>query len=355
MPGRHSGRPIEQGDSAVPADAFDLGRLVPDYGDLQGEVAACRGAAALFDFSFMTAARVSGRDALMTLARLTDRRLDDLVPGSIRYALCREPDGRLRSDLTVWNKGGGDYLVMSGLRRDIAELVAAAETAGLRASVESLADATAVYAIQGPDSLDVLDGLVDTGRLASLPYFGFAEFDVAGAPCLVGRLGYTGERGFEIVLRASDRDRLWQELSARARPSGFAAADCLRIEAGFVLFANEFRLPVTAAEAGLEAFGGTDPAPPRLRLVCFRAESDEPPAPWRPPPDIGAPRPGTITITSACHSAVAGGALGLGYVLIGESGIGRAFADPTGRFRGVRTVPRPFYDTAKRRPRGAWR
>lgn len=354
MPGHRTGHPTGQGDAAVPADPFDITRLVPDYGDVPGEVAACRQAAALFDFSFMSAARVSGRDALKTLARLTDRRLDDLAPGRIRYALCRRPDGRLRSDLTVWNEGGGGYLVMSGLRQDIAGLAAVTESAGMDSSVQDLTDATAVYAVQGPGSLGVLDGLADTEALAALPYFGFAEFDVAGVRCLVGRLGYTGERGFELVLPAGGRDRLWRDLAARARPGGFAAADCLRIEAGFVLFANEFRLPVTAAEAGLDAFARRDPAPPRIRLVCFRAIGDEAPTLWRPPTDIGAPRPGTIAVTSACRSALADGVLGLGYVRIEEAGIDRPFADPTGRFRAVRTVPRPFYDTAKRRPRGAW-
>ena len=354
MSGSRSGHYKGHSESSGSVGEFDPGRLVRDYGDVEGEVAACRRAAALFDFSFMTAARVSGRDAFKALAHLTDRRFDDLPPGKIRYALCRRPDGWLRSDLTVWNEGGGDYLVMSGLRRDIVDIAAFAESAGINAPLETLADTMAVYSVQGPDSLRVLNGLLDTKRLASLPYFGCAKFGVAGVPCLVGRLGYTGERGFEILLPADQGNRLWHELAARARPSGFAAADCLRIEAGFVLFANEFRLRVTAAEAGLEAFGESDPVSPRYRLVCFRAASNSPPVLWRPPQTLSAPEPGTITVTSACHSAIAGGVLGLGYVSSGEAGLDRAFVDPTAGFRDVRTVPRPFYDPGKRRPRGTW-
>jgi len=336
------------------AQTFNPALLVHDYGDRDGEAQACRNVAAVFDFSFMSAARITGADALKAMASLTDRPLDDLTPGRIRYALCQRPGGWLRSDLTVWNEGQGRYLVMSGLGQDLLDLAAIVQRDGLACAVEIQGDDIAVYSVQGPDSLSALDGLADQARLAALPYFGFTRLDITGIDCLVGRLGYTGERGFEIVLPAGDGGRLWRELSARARPAGFAAADCLRIEAGFVLFANEFCLPVTAAEAGLETFTGGDIAPPRFRLVCFRAESHETPVVWRPPEDVAAPKPGSISVTSACHSIVADSILGLGYVQTGEVGIDNAFVDPTGRFQRVRTVQMPFYDMEKQRPRGTW-
>jgi len=327
------------------ARTFNPALLVRDYGDVEAEGAACRKKAALFDFSFISVARVSGAGALGAIARLTDRDLDGLAEGRIRYALARGPDGCLRSDLTIWKETANSYQVMSGLGQDMLELSTSVGFEGCD---------VAVYSLQGPQSLSALDGLADTPSLAALPYFGFTRLHVAGVDCHVGRLGYTGERGFEIVLPAGDGDRLWQALAARVQPAGFTAADCLRIEAGFVLFANEFRLPVTEAEAGLVAFAGTDPAPPRYRLACFRADNPEAPVFGHSPEDITPPEPGTITVTSACHSAAAGGILGLGYVPIDEAGIGKAFADPCGRFKNVRTVQRPFYDTEKSRPRGAW-
>ena len=338
----------------VSADAFDPTLLVRDYGDVESEVAACRERAAVFDFSFMSVARVSGPEVLKVIALLTDRDLGGLDDGRIRYALCRGSDGWLRSDLTIWKEAADTYLFMSGLGQELSDLAAVVKREGLAATVENLGDSVAIYSVQGPGSLSALDGLGDVARLAALPYFGFTRLVVAGAECHVGRLGYTGERGFEIVAPAAVRDRLWRELAAQARPAGFAAADCLRIEAGFVLFANEFRLPVTAEEAGLGAFAGDDLAPPRYRLVCFRAESNQTQDLGRQPEDLASPEPGAITVTSACHSATAGGILGLGYVLIDEAEVDRAFVDPTRRFKGVRTVAMPFNDTQKRRPRAAW-
>src|SRR5262245_66614674 len=95
---------------------------------------------------------------------------------------------------------------------------------------------------------------------------------------------------------------LWELLARRARPAGFAAADTLRIEAGFVLFANEFRLPVTAREAGLERFAGLCAAPTEreIMLVCFRANTRDKPILWQPKVPVVRPtRSGTIPVTSA--------------------------------------------------------
>lgn len=348
--GRHGARR----GASTSIDGFDPYHVVRDYGDVKGEVAACRKTAALFDFSFVSIARVSGTRVLDVIGRLTDRRFDDMAPGRVRYALCSDPNGYLRSDLTVWNEGEGSYLVMSGRRADVADLATLAELAACRVTVEDFGGNLAILAVQGPDSLCALGGLIDSERLAALPYFGFARFDVAGISCLIGRLGYTGERGFEIILPVEHRADLWRRLSARARPAGFAAADCLRIEAGLVLFANEFRLPVTAAEVGLEAFSPRADSPLRHRLVCFRAETDAPPVLWRPPDNLAAPEAGTITVTSACHSALAASTLGLGFVAAGADGLDQPFTDPSGWFRDLRTVPRPYFDAARRRPRGPW-
>ena len=211
--------------------------------------------------------------------------------------------------------------------------------------------------MQGPGSLQALAELTDAGAIAKLGYFTFAPIGIGDVHCLVGRLGYTGEPGFEILLPRPAAPELWELLARRARPAGFAAADMLRIEAGFVLFANEFRIAVTAREAGLERFAGLCVAAkaPEITLVCFRADTRQKPVLWRP----GAPavRPtgsGMITVTSACHSLQAGGTLGLGYALRSDLAAGVPLHDPTGAFADIRLAPLPFFDRLKRQPRASW-
>jgi len=335
---------------------FDISQLVPDYGDPQAEALTCRRECALFDFSFVSRASVTGSGALASIARLTRRPLDHLGSGEIAYALRENDDGILISDLTIWKHDRLRYEVMSGRRQDIADL---AEYGHRDADVADLADDTAVFALQGPAALSALDQLADTNKLAELGYFMHCQAEVAGVDCIVGRLGYTGEAGFEFLLRRNQAEAVWQILAERARPAGFAAADILRIEAGFILFSNEFLLPVCASEAGHAQFA--NPAPvrktPEFALVGFRARTSQMPVLWQRDKtpgraDVG---PGTLIVTSACHSPLAGGTLGLGFARASDIDAARPLVDPHGVFKEIEIVPRPFYDSGKKRPRADWK
>jgi aminomethyltransferase len=334
--------------------AFDLTTVRRDFGDPELEAQACRTDCALFDFSFIARARVEGAGALDTIGRLTRRPLAGLLPGRIRYALREDSSGHLISDLTVWQHGEFRYEVMSGRSEDITDLI---RLAGRDCEVANLSSQTSIFAVQGPASLRAVAGLTDGDAISKLRYFTSAPIKIGSVDSIIGRLGYTGEPGFEIILPRSLATGIWQRLAQRARPAGFAAADMLRIEAGLVLFANEFRLPVNAREAGLERFAGPAHAQqgPELTLVCFQANTREKPLLWQPPAPVARPtESGTITVTSACHSLQAGGTLALGFALRSDISAKVPLHDPTGSFADVRLAPLPFYDAPKRRPRLPW-
>jgi len=325
--------------------------LINDFGDPVAEAKACRTDCALFDFSFLECAQVSGPKAQSSLEAFCNRRLQNLKERQIFYALRTNARGEAVADLTIWRKGPSSFEVMSGRREEIIEL---RKQSCANMEVFDIGASRAVFALQGPRALDTLRKLGDVSRIAGLAYFGFATMEIADISCTVGRLGYTGESGFEIITEKSRADLLWKALSAHARPAGFIAADMLRIEAGFVLFCNEFRVPVSPIEAGLRNF--QRPAVPTenpIRLVSFRADADHLSVPWQPKSPLHRPAVHQITVTSACDSTVAGGVLGLGYVAA-AMGFKEALSDPTGQFRNVRLTALPFYDTAKRRPRAAW-
>jgi aminomethyltransferase len=324
-----------------------IGALVLDYGDAAAEADACRADAALFDFSFMHRARVEGPQAARLVQSLTPRPIADLPPGRIRYALHLDQAGHVGADLTIWRIDETIFEVFSGRADEIALL-----RASNRAAVSDLTEETAILAVQGPRSLASLAALAPLTQLRDLAYFTHAEVSVAGFPCRVGRLGYTGERGFEIVAPRAAKDALWTVLAERARPAGFAAADMLRIEAGFILFANELRFPVTPAELGLARFAAASKWAPRVCLVGFRAETESDPTLFTPSAAARfPPAPGTILVTSACRSLATGGVIGLGYVATEATG---DLVDSTGIFHEVTAVGLPFIDPGKRRPRGDW-
>jgi glycine cleavage system aminomethyltransferase T len=327
--------------------------LVPDFGDAAAEAAICRADCALFDFSFLECVRLEGDHVQGVIETLSGRSLDALGKNEICYALRSGPAGGLIADWTVWRTGADSFEVMSGRREDIDDLLACA---GASVNVTDMTAQRAVFAVQGPRTLEVLRKLGSVNRIESLKYFAFDRAYLADIPCTIGRLGYTGEAGFEIIVERALAPKLWQTLLSHVRPAGFVAADMLRIEAGFILFTNEFRIAVSSREAGLEKFGRpTITLEPELSLVSFRAEADHLSWPWQPSRDLQRPAvAGSIAVTSACDSVVAGGILGLGYVLAGTAPETVVY-DSMATFRNIRLTRRPFYDTAKRRPRAPWR
>jgi aminomethyltransferase len=333
--------------------AFERARLKKDFGDPIGEARACREGSAVFDFSFLECVRLNGAGARTVVEAYVRRPLDKLVRGAIAYAVRTDSSAAAVADLTVWRTGADAYEVMSGRREDVAALVACTST---QVETMNVGADRAVFAAQGPDTFNVLRQFGNADTLANLSYFQFVRTELAGVACTVGRLGYTGEAGFEIIVPRTDARRLWDELSRHARPAGFIAADMLRIEAGFVLYDNEFRLPVSPGEAGLAQFHVEQNAHKiSLKLVSFRAETDHMSLPWVAKSGLERPtQPGVIAVTSACRSIAASGVLGLGFVTASTVD-DVLLRDPSGEFHNIRRTQQPFYDTSKRRPRLPWR
>lgn len=324
---------------------------IKHYGDPLAEVRRCRQDCALFDFSFMSRARIEGPGALVHLNRIQTRDLSAMAAGDIRYCLSASADGVVHSDLTVWKLSDETYDIYSGRPQDIVAM-----TQGLpdHCHVRDLSAGTAVFSVQGPETLNVLSGISDRGDLAALSYFRHGKIRIDGVVCRVGRLGYTGEKGFEIVVDPpSDARKVWRALMAVARPAGVAAMDMLRIEAGFVLFLNECRLGVNAAELGLGKFSGSGSGPARHGLVCFRAGAREIDMPWSPPSGLRKPEDGEITVTSAGYSGLCEGILGLGFIR-NPADSGGVYRDTTGTFCDIRLAPLPYYDPGKAIPRAGW-
>jgi len=164
---------------------FDITALRRDYGDARAEAASCRSAAGLFDFSFMSRIRIEGPGSSELIGTLTPRRVDDLEPGRIRYALRVDAGGRVLGDLTIWRLDTMSFEVFSGSGDELVPLQTAA---GPTVSVRDLSSDTAIFAVQGPASLRALCAAGEVEPLRALAYFAHVRANVAGVPCRVGRL-----------------------------------------------------------------------------------------------------------------------------------------------------------------------
>ena len=275
----------------------------------------------LFDFSFMGLYEFGDAEALQALQ---SRDLDALRPGQVAYTLLLDAGGAVRIDATVWRFESQRYWLFAGKRADYGGRDRSGELA--------------ILALQGPASGVVLARLVGREAVAALRYFRFTELRDA----IVARIGYSGELGYELLVPAAREAALRERLLEAGRPEGlrecgWAAADSLRIEAGYVLFDREVDGEANPRELGLERLvdGGAGFA---LRRKLAGLEILEEPA--------GAHLPGA-TVTSECFSPTFGRRLALGFVSPGAAAGSEVRADG----RRARVARLPFYDPERRRPR----
>ena len=352
---------LEQWFASRRIAALDLptgGRVPRRFTDPALEHRAVRARAGLFDFSFMGAWDFTGPAACAALARMQTRNLRVLPIGRIAYSLLLDDRGAVVIDATIWRLAADAYRLFTGRPSDGSRITRLCETLGTMPDDRCGTDA--IIALQGPASPTVLARAIGRAAGEALPYFGFIETRAGEHPVLVGRLGYSGELGYELLVERARGPALWALLRAAGEDAGvaecgFEAADTLRIESGYVLFSNELVAGVTPRELGLERLVDAWHGPFVGREALRRERSA---APTRRLAGLafepaGAPLYAVrrrVQPTSACISPTYGTAIGLGFV-DGTAAPGDiVYADDGRRARVCRL---PFHDAPRRRPRAA--
>ena len=227
------------------------------YGSILDEVRTVRSKAGLFDLGHMGRFRVHGPDAVALVDRVATNHVARIPVGAIRYALLLDPRGYPIDDLLIYRDPDEVYLVVNAANadEDLAWIRGHAE--GLDATVEDLTASTAMLALQGERSIDVLQPLVEGCDLSAIKYYRFDHGTVCGlANTRISRTGYTGEPGFEVYLPTEEGPRVWGEILAAGQghglePIGLGARDTLRLEAGMSLYGHEIDREHHPLEAGL--------------------------------------------------------------------------------------------------------
>jgi aminomethyltransferase len=214
---------------------------------------AVRTASGVFDLSHMGRVYLRGRDALTLAQACCTRDLARIRPGEAAYAVLCQRNGGILDDVIAYVLGDREILFVfnaSNRESDVAFFTEQRDRLGLDVDLDDRTLQTALIGLQGPRAQTVLQPAC-SAVLEPLAGYAFVHAEVAGAPALVSRTGYTGEDGFEVMIDADAAAHVWIRLADAACPCGLGARDTLRTEAGFALYGHEIDRSANPYEARL--------------------------------------------------------------------------------------------------------
>lgn len=225
------------------------------YEDIASEHQAVRERAGIFDLGHMGRVRVCGPHAAELVGRVQTMDAAAISDGRTRYALVCDEDGGILDDVLV-SRDGEEFLVVVNAANRTRDLeFFRSHGADLDAEVVDESATTAMVAVQGPRSVEVLDrlGFHEPGALR---YYRFVHQEGPFGPLILSRTGYTGEDGFEVILPHGSARSLWDRALEEGRklglrPCGLGARDTLRLEAGMPLYGHEIDRSTNPFEVGL--------------------------------------------------------------------------------------------------------
>ncbi len=334
---RLGGRLVEFGGWEMPVQ----------YTSIMDEHQAVRTAAGLFDISHMGEVLVTGTAAEVFLNGMLTNDVRKLVTGHGQYTLMCNERGGVIDDLYVYRIADTEYLlIVNASRTDVDAAWLQQQLAGYPhnnfVGLHNLSAQTAAVAVQGPKVIEFIDqcfsggstgGLV-AAKASALKKNQIAQFQFSGHPAWVGRTGYTGEDGFEVIAPAEAIGAIWTLLmktgeSHGLQPAGLGARDTLRTEVCYPLYGQELNEQTTPIDAGLGFFVAFDKGEFNGRtvliqqkergvakkLVAFKmSDRSAPPRPHYPIWSSGERSAQIGEVASGTQSPSLGIGIGMGYV-----------------------------------------
>ena len=250
---RHS--PLHDRHVALGAKFSEFGgwQMPLQYSGVVAEHKRVRSAVGVFDVSHLGKLWVRGPGAVDFLNRCLSNDLGRIAAGHAQYTLACNDQGGVVDDLIAYRIGDDEVLLIPNAANaaTVRELLAAVAPAGIE--LHDGHTEHAVIAVQGPFSDETLAAL---GLPVGQDYMAFAPGTWGGAALTVCRTGYTGERGYELVVPAPAAGGLWDAVLAAGAeydilPAGLGARDTLRTEMGYPLHGQDLSPSITAVQAGV--------------------------------------------------------------------------------------------------------
>ena len=224
------------------------------YEGVKIEHQTVRTAVGVFDVSHMGEIFVEGVEAEDLLQYVTSNDVSQLSQGKIQYSCMPNGKGGIVDDLLVYKLTETSYLLVVNASNIDKDWTWINKNNKWDCKLTNSSDEYSLLAVQGPQSIVLLQELTDID-LSAIKYYNFKIGKIAGVEdVILSRTGYTGEIGFELYVKNKSVEKLWEAIfttSVELKPIGLAARDTLRLEKGFCLYGNDINDTTSPIEAGL--------------------------------------------------------------------------------------------------------
>src|SRR5579864_4967512 len=334
------------------------------YGESAAEYSAVREAVSLGDVSTLGKLRVSGPDAARLLEYLYPVRVSTLAAGRSRYSLLLNERGHVIDDGMICRESETRFVLTftsGGATQAESWIRDWADTTDADVRILNQTWSLGAINVTGPRATLLLERAGVTDPPA---YLRHRLGDVAGVPCRILRLSFTGEVSYELHHEVVRSVGLWRDLlelgrDLGIRPHGLETLLTLRLEKGHLIVGQDTDFDSTPRRLGLEGLVHLDKAdfvgrrallrtnrlPLDRRLVGLELSG---PAPaegaliWSDGRAVG-------QVTSSTWSPALGKTVMLGWLR--ASGEGASAEDVVIDGRRARRVSTPFYDAGGGRAR----
>ncbi|MHA6687239.1 sarcosine oxidase subunit alpha family protein [Mesorhizobium sp. A556] len=218
---------------------------------IQNEARRARQSVALFDGSTLGKIEVIGPRAAEFIDFITYNTMSTLKPGRCRYGFMLSENGVVFDD-GVLVRLDADRFVVSCSSSHVAAVHARLEEwrqDRFGGDALYIHNATAHYAtltVSGPNARRLMEKL-DLGAAlddASLPHMAIAHGRFGGEEVRIARVSFTGDRSYEVSIRADRAEALWARMQEEGRALeavtiGLEALMILRAEKGYIVIGKD--------------------------------------------------------------------------------------------------------------------
>jgi sarcosine oxidase subunit alpha len=230
------------------------------YGDPAAEARNVHETVGVIDVSTLGKVLVSGADAARFLERLYPNRFADLAPGRIRYGVLGTDAGRIMDDGTVARLDDDTFYVTTtstGADAVVEWFEWWNAVWHLDVEIANVTGALAAVNVAGPRSRELLGRLTDHDvSNAGIRYLDAKHAHVAGVPCLILRIGFVGELGYELHCPSPHGEHLWDAILTQGadlgiKPFGLEPQRILRLEKMHILVGQDTDSESNAIDANM--------------------------------------------------------------------------------------------------------